>query len=64
MKYKIVRLSKKVRENLEERIYIKTNFGYVPIMIPTEQIEIFKFDSSSTIGEIELPDSVYQSIKV
>ena len=63
MKYKIVRVSRNNGENKEERIYLKTAHGLIPVMIPTGQVETFKFDSSSVIGEIDLPDSIYQSIK-
>jgi len=64
MKFKIVRLTKEVEGNIEERMYIETNMGYIPLSLMMEQTEEFSHTKKSYIGEIELPNETAKSIKI
>ena len=55
MRNKIVRLTREVEGQIESRIYVKTDRGYVPLTIQTEQTEDFPYTKSEELGEIELP---------
>lgn len=64
MKHKILRVSVKHEEVIEERLYIEMKNGLMPIMIPTSETHQVKIIKREVIGEIELPENSLKKLIV
>ena len=54
MKQKIVRIKRLIEGQQENKVYIETTKGYIPVFILLEQTENFNITEKEEIGEIEI----------